>query len=61
VLIAGQRDDRALSRKCIVAAYLFKSANTGASAARDWQLLRRLRVLRIHVHDEVRVFVKRAI
>ena len=26
--------------KCIVAAYLFKSANTGASASRDWMLPR---------------------
>ena len=41
--------------KCIVAAYLFRSANTGASASRECSSCEGFVVLGVHVHHEVRV------
>jgi hypothetical protein len=39
----------------MVAAYLFRSAKTGANASREFSSCEGLRVLGVHVHDEVSV------
>src|SRR5712675_479170 len=41
--------------KCVVASYLFNSANTGASASRECSL-RRPRIFGVHIHHEVGVW-----
>jgi hypothetical protein len=54
--VAGQLENRGLSREWIVATYLFRSAKTGASSSRE----SRLPVFGVHGHHEVRVWAKQS-
>ena len=42
----------------MVAAYLFRSAKTGANASRECSSCEGFRILGVHVHDEVRIWTK---
>jgi len=53
--VAGQREDRGLSKEVHSGCVLVEIREDGSERLARMQLLRRLRVLGIHVHDEVRV------